>query len=351
MASKKTTTLTDRVIDEVVATYRGLFFDHKKRLEQLTRYNQHILDKTLPSDLAFKFGAKQIPKSFGAAAGSELLAVEQRIMDKAKSDILDARIAAYQLNVEQLEADLHIFHTEAYVRDNCIDRIPMLQEDKASCDLLIHNIAIQISAFRASQRERPSTATSQAPPHPPLPVNRETHRDMDVNMDVPTTAGTIVHPGSDSRRDQSSPYRSSRSPLRKGPASSIRSHRDAPVQTGARLPVNRERALPFNREMAPGQTGVVLPVQTGVARPVSDMASVSSQLLRMTESLEKLTTKVSKLENQRRLPTATAASARSSQHRGTPDRRRESPSPTRRKKDRSHSADPARGNRNKSARK
>ena len=54
MSSKKTTTLMDSVVDELVSTYRGCFFDHKKRLAQLAKYEQHLLDKSMPPDLAFK---------------------------------------------------------------------------------------------------------------------------------------------------------------------------------------------------------------------------------------------------------------------------------------------------------
>ena len=161
MTSKKTASLMDSLVDDLFSSYRSIFFDHKKREAQLEKLQQHILDKTLPPDLSFKIGEMQFPKSFSETAREQLLAAEREILDKAKLQILTARVDAHRSHVEELAAHLRLFSVRENIQTQCIQRIPALSANLPAIDAICKDVTFQISAFEAAQRPRegpPATA-------------------------------------------------------------------------------------------------------------------------------------------------------------------------------------------------
>lgn len=160
MATKKATNVLDNVVDEIVASFRTAFFEHKKRSAQLAAFRQHDLDGTLPPDLAFKVGPSQLPASFPVAEAEELRAAERKFIDLAKSSILSARISAYEKFVASLAESLETKSGAPHIRDQIIARIPAIAPDKKSVDALVNSVLLQISAFKTAQSRPPPIAAA-----------------------------------------------------------------------------------------------------------------------------------------------------------------------------------------------
>lgn len=152
----------DNAVDEIMASFRAAFFEHKKRSAQLATYRQHDLDGTLPPDLSFKVGQIQLPTSFPEADAEELRAAERKFIDSAKSSILSARISAYEKFVASLAMSLETKGSAPYIRDQIVARIPAIAPDKKNVDALVNSALLQISYFKTEQ-SRPPLISAAAP--------------------------------------------------------------------------------------------------------------------------------------------------------------------------------------------
>jgi len=161
MATRKTADVLDNAADDIAASFRAAFFEHKKRSAQLAALKQHELDGTLPPDLAFKVAPIQLPATFPVADAEELRAAERRFLDQTKSSMLSARISAYEKFVASLAESLETKGSAPDIRDQIIKKIPAIAPDKKTVDALVNNVVLQISAFKTAQsRPPPSTATA-----------------------------------------------------------------------------------------------------------------------------------------------------------------------------------------------
>ena len=160
MATKKATSVLDNVVDDIVASFRAAFFEHKKRAAQLATLKQHDLDGTLPPDLAFKVGPIQLPASFPEADAEELHAAERKFIDQAKSSILSARISAYEKFVASLAASVTTKSSGSDIHTEIVKRVPAITSDTKTIDELVHSAHIRISVFLAAMEEKASNTVA-----------------------------------------------------------------------------------------------------------------------------------------------------------------------------------------------
>jgi hypothetical protein len=163
-ATKKTTTIYDEVVGDLIAAFKTLHHSVVKRSAQLAILHQHILDKTFPRDLAFKLGAPQLPASYPTALAKELVDAESAHLLHAKNAIVADRARCHQRFVDQLKGDLAAYDDPKFLLDLVLARLPVLRDNLEDAKEIRYSLTVLISNFRQTLKAQEAPTASAGQP-------------------------------------------------------------------------------------------------------------------------------------------------------------------------------------------